>query len=99
VQSGDPLRMHNALLALRQVSKRLEYKSGNNREPLEVIINSALPLAQQLVRSLIESDNNSLEAALIMKLCFKILWYKRCAYMCICLLVNGNGFVIVPICL
>lgn len=76
MQSGDPLRMHNSLLALRQVSKRLEYKSGEGREPLEVIVNSALPLAQALVRQLIETDNNSLEAALIMKLCLKVVWYR-----------------------
>ncbi len=72
VQSGDPLRMHNALLALRQVVKRLEYKpEGAERAPLEAIVGTALPMLQQLTRQLLETSNQSLEAALIMKLCLK----------------------------
>jgi len=75
VQSGDPLRMHNALLALRQVAKRLEYKEkGPGRLPLEQIVAEALPLAQALTRQLLDSQNYALEAALIMKLCLKVLW-------------------------
>eukprot|EP00614_Pseudopedinella_elastica_P016143 CAMPEP_0172650106 /NCGR_PEP_ID=MMETSP1068-20121228/242126_1 /TAXON_ID=35684 /ORGANISM="Pseudopedinella elastica, Strain CCMP716" /LENGTH=1202 /DNA_ID=CAMNT_0013464469 /DNA_START=137 /DNA_END=3746 /DNA_ORIENTATION=+ len=74
VQSGDPLRMHNALLALRKVVKRLEYKMKEDRGPLEAIVGTALPLLEQLVRQLLETQNNSLEAALIMKLCLKIVW-------------------------
>ena len=75
VQSGDPLRMHNALLALRQVAKRLEYKQkGADRLPLEQIVAEALPLLQSLTRQLLDSQNHTLEAALIMKLCLKVLW-------------------------
>ena len=40
VHSGEPLRIHNSLLALRQVTKRLEYKRGDDRAPLEMIVNT-----------------------------------------------------------
>ena len=75
VQSGEPLRIHNSLLALRQVVKRLEYKNAENgRASLEAIICTALPLLLQLSRQLVETNNNSLEAAMILKLCLKVLW-------------------------
>jgi hypothetical protein len=75
VQSGDPLRMHNSLLALRQVAKRLEYKQkGVDRLPLEQIVAQALPLLQALTRQLLDTQNQTLEAALIMKLCLKVVW-------------------------
>jgi hypothetical protein len=67
--------MHNGLIALRQVVKRLEYKQkGPERAPLDVIVSTALPLLQQLMATLLESANQTLEAALIMKLCLKVLW-------------------------
>eukprot|EP00618_Florenciella_parvula_P019577 CAMPEP_0119521810 /NCGR_PEP_ID=MMETSP1344-20130328/37389_1 /TAXON_ID=236787 /ORGANISM="Florenciella parvula, Strain CCMP2471" /LENGTH=215 /DNA_ID=CAMNT_0007559817 /DNA_START=32 /DNA_END=676 /DNA_ORIENTATION=- len=74
VHSGEPLRIHNSLLALRQVTKRLEYKRGDDRAPLEMIVNTALPIMLQLMKQLLESNNNTLEAAMIMKMALKILW-------------------------
>ena len=46
-QSSDPsqaLRVHNALLALRKVCKRYEYKSREARGPLNEIVMKSFPL-------------------------------------------------------
>jgi hypothetical protein len=56
------------------VVKRLEYKQRDARAPLEEIMGSALPMCQALVRTLLETKNHTTEAALIMKLCLKIVW-------------------------
>jgi hypothetical protein len=68
------LRIHNSLLALRQVAKRLEYKQEDARAPLDAIVMNALPVIQQLIVQLLQANNNTIEAALIMKLGLKILW-------------------------
>jgi len=54
--------------------KRLEYKQREDRGPLHEIIGAALPLLQTLTKQLLETRNHTIEAALIMKLCLKILW-------------------------
>lgn len=70
VQNADPSRVYNALLALRKLVKRYEYKAKDDRQPLNDILQLAFPCLQALLQHLI--NNNSLEAAQVMRLCFKI---------------------------
>jgi hypothetical protein len=73
IQNNDVLKIYNALLALRKLVKRYEYKSkGELRQPLNDMLIIALPLLQSLMTSII--TNNSIEAAQVMRLCFKIFW-------------------------
>lgn len=73
--AGDFLRIHNSLLALRQVAKRLEYKQNEERAPLKVIVTTALPVLLQMIVQLLEgAQGATLEAAMIIKLVMKILW-------------------------
>ena len=78
-QKGEPLRVHNALLALRKVCKRYEYKSREQRGPLNEIVaqsfNLLLPLAQELVQ------DNHLEAAMMLKQILKIFWSSTQFYL------------------
>mmetsp|Transcript_3164 Transcript_3164/g.3583 ORF Transcript_3164/g.3583 Transcript_3164/m.3583 type:complete len:1068 (+) Transcript_3164:211-3414(+) len=86
VQQGatDPsqaLRVHNALLALRKVCKRYEYKSKEQRGPLNEIVAAAFPLLLPLAQRLSSSDENSLEAAMILKQILKIFWSSTQFYL------------------
>ena len=64
--------MYNSLLALRKVAKRYEYKSKDERKPLNDIVQVSFPYLQQLMTVVI--NHNSLEAAQVMKMCLKIFW-------------------------
>ena len=73
------LRVHNALLSLRKVCKRYEYKSKDQRGPLNDIVQASfpmlLPLGQQLVQE------TSLEAAMMLKQILKIFWSSTQFYL------------------
>lgn len=86
VQQGatDPsqaLRVHNALLALRKVCKRYEYKSKEQRGPLNEIVAAAFPLLLPLAQRLSSPDENSLEAAMVLKQILKIFWSSTQFYL------------------
>lgn len=66
------LRVHNALLALRKIVKRYEYKSKESRGPLLEIVNEAFPLLLPLGQRL--SSDHALEAAMMLKQVLKIFW-------------------------
>ena len=73
VQSPDNvLKMYNALVALRKIVKRYEYKMKEQRGPMNEIVQTAFPLLQRLMVQILE--NNSLEAAQVMHQCLKIFW-------------------------
>jgi hypothetical protein len=72
VQNSDVLRIYNALLALRKLVKRYEYKPKEARQPLNDTLQLCFPVLQQLMTQII--SNNSLEAASVMRLCLKIFW-------------------------
>jgi hypothetical protein len=72
IQTSEPLKMFYALLAMRKVIKRYEYKPRNDRKVLNDIIQISFPTLQQLMTVLLE--NNQLEAAHIMRICLKIFW-------------------------
>ena len=72
IQGGDISRIYNALLGLRKVVKRYEYKPREERQILNEILRISFPVLQQLMSRIIEL--NQIEAAEIMRVCFKIFW-------------------------
>ena len=82
--NADPsqaLRVHNALLALRKVCKRYEYKSREQRGPLNEIVLQSFPLLLPLAQRLSGPNEHSLEAALMLKLILKIFWSSTQFYL------------------
>lgn len=76
IQNPDVLRVYNSLLALRKLAKRYEYKAKEERVPLNEMLQSTFPFLQQLMSMII--NNNSLEAAAVMRICLKIFWSSTC---------------------
>mmetsp|Transcript_23745 Transcript_23745/g.34001 ORF Transcript_23745/g.34001 Transcript_23745/m.34001 type:complete len:1123 (-) Transcript_23745:74-3442(-) len=72
IQSPDALKIYNSLLALRKIMKRYEYKSNDDRRPLNDTILVTFPAMQQLMSGILH--HNSLEAAAVMRMCLKVLW-------------------------
>ena len=72
LQQADVLRMYNALLALRKLVKRFEYKANSDRQPLLDTLQYCFPHLQALFTAILH--NNSVEAAQVMRLCLKIFW-------------------------
>ncbi|CAN0395894.1 unnamed protein product, partial [Phaeothamnion confervicola] len=72
MRTGEPLRVLNALLALRKVVKVYEYKPKEKREPLMRIIATTFPLLQTMFATLLPND--SPEAAEVLRLVLKIFW-------------------------
>lgn len=71
-QKEEPLRVHNALLALRKVCKRYEYKAREQRGPLNDIVTQSFPLLLPLAQELLPETH--LEAAMMLKQILKIFW-------------------------
>jgi len=87
--ANDPsqgLRVHNALLALRKVCKRYEYKSKEQRGPLNEIVARSFPLLLPLAQRLSIPEEHSLEAAMMLKQILKIFWSSTQFY-----LPGGDG--------
>lgn len=87
--NADPahaLRVHNALLAMRKVCKRYEYKSREQRGPLNEIVMRSFPLLLPLAGRLSGPDEHSLEAAMMLKQILKIFWSSTQFY-----LPSGNN--------
>jgi hypothetical protein len=80
------LRVHNALLALRKVCKRYEYKSKEQRGPLNEIVMQSFPLLLPLAQRLSVPEEHSLEAAMMLKQILKIFWSSTQFY-----LPGGDG--------
>ncbi|CAM9500194.1 unnamed protein product [Chrysoparadoxa australica] len=72
LQAKDVLKLHNALLALRKLVKRYEYKPKGERRHLNQVIAVTFPLLQDIAPSLLESDH--IQAAQILKLVLKLFW-------------------------
>lgn len=73
-ETESALRVHNALLALRKIAKRYEYKSKERRGPLNEIVNLSFPLLLPLSQRLCNPEEHSLEAAMMLKQMLKIFW-------------------------
>jgi len=83
-QSSDPsqaLRVHNALLALRKICKRYEYKSKEQRGPLNDIVLQSFPLLLPLAQRLADPNEHSIEAAMMLKQILKIFWSSTQFYL------------------
>ena len=83
-QSSDgsqALRVHNALLALRKICKRYEYKSKEQRGPLNDIVLQSFPLLLPLAQRLSGTNEHSLEAAMMLKQILKIFWSSTQFYL------------------
>uniref|UniRef100_A0A7S1G649 Importin N-terminal domain-containing protein n=1 Tax=Bicosoecida sp. CB-2014 TaxID=1486930 RepID=A0A7S1G649_9STRA len=72
VRSGEPGRVHNALLQLRYIAKVYEHREREARAPLDMIIEQSFPLLQEAFAHFL--DLNTLEAATNMKLIVKYFW-------------------------
>eukprot|EP00752_Nemacystus_decipiens_P010988 g9765.t1 len=72
LQTGQVLRVHNAMLALRKVVKRFEYKAKDARGPLHDIMKVTLPLLHSMSMQLLAED--SVEAGQVLKLALKVFW-------------------------
>eukprot|EP00529_Nitzschia_sp_RCC80_P003831 CAMPEP_0113510620 /NCGR_PEP_ID=MMETSP0014_2-20120614/38237_1 /TAXON_ID=2857 /ORGANISM="Nitzschia sp." /LENGTH=1078 /DNA_ID=CAMNT_0000406591 /DNA_START=56 /DNA_END=3292 /DNA_ORIENTATION=+ /assembly_acc=CAM_ASM_000159 len=82
--ANDPsqaLRVHNALLALRKVCKRYEYKSKDQRGPLNDIVARSFPLLLPLAQRLSDENEHSLEVAMMLKQILKIFWSSTQFYL------------------
>jgi len=77
--TGDALRVHNALLALRKLVRRYEYRSKEQRGPLADIVRHSFPLLLPLGEQLVGA--NSLEAAMMLKQILKIFWSSTQFYL------------------
>jgi importin-7 len=75
------LAVHNALLALRKVTKRYEYKSKEQRGPLNEIVRTTFPLLLPLGQQLSGEQVHSLEAAMMLKQILKIFWSSTQFYL------------------
>lgn len=71
---SQALRVHNALLALRKVCKRYEFKPREQRGPLNDIVAQSFPLLLPLAQRLCDPSENSVEAAMMLKQILKIFW-------------------------
>ena len=82
-ESFNGLQIHNALLAIRKVTKRYEYKSREQRGPLNEIVVQAFPLLLPLGQHLSNANNqqHSLEAAMMLKQILKIFWSSTQFYL------------------
>lgn len=68
------LRVHNALVALRKICKRFEYKNKKERGPLDQIADQFFPLLLPLAQRLNDPNEHSLEAAMTLKQILKIFY-------------------------
>ncbi|CAK4608700.1 hypothetical protein LEN26_003799 [Aphanomyces euteiches] len=72
IQSGQPHRIINALLALRKLVKIYEYKPSHQRETLNTIVAMTFPLLRTMLQQLV--TNPSLEAGHMVHLITKVFW-------------------------
>ncbi|CAN0037466.1 unnamed protein product, partial [Sphacelaria rigidula] len=57
LQTGEVLRVHNAMLALRKIVKRFEFKPKDARGPLLAVMRITLPLLLAMSHQLIGDDS------------------------------------------
>ncbi|KAF0718506.1 Aste57867_1650 [Aphanomyces stellatus] len=78
IQSGQPHRIINALLALRKLVKIFEYKPSHQRDTLNTIVSMTFPLLRTMLQQL--AGNPSVEAGHMVHLIAKVFWSSvQCA--------------------
>jgi importin-7 len=75
------LEVHNALVAIRKVAKRYEYKSKEQRGPLNEIVEKSFPLLLPLAQLLSDPNQHNIEAAMMLKQILKIFWSSTQFYL------------------
>lgn len=72
IQTGQVIKVHNSLLALRRVVKVYEYKPADKRGPLDTVILQVFPLLRNICHALMPNQDES--CSKILKLVLKIFW-------------------------
>ena len=76
VAQADAGSVHNALLALRKVTKRFEFKSREDgaRKPLDELVAVAFPVLRDMLARFVPASGAHADAAVLAKLILKIFW-------------------------
>ncbi|KAK9818968.1 hypothetical protein WJX74_009075 [Apatococcus lobatus] len=70
----DQAHIHGALIVLRCLARKYEFKDEEERQPLVAIVNGTFPTLMQIFLGLIDVDSPSLELAEVLKLICKVFW-------------------------
>eukprot|EP00501_MAST-03F_sp_TOSAG23-6_P001246 GSMAST32.ASY1.ANO1.1292.1 assembled CDS len=70
--SADTGRMFNALLLLRKLVKKYQWRPEGERQAMELMVDTSFPVLQQIVQAYMNSDNPA--HAEILKICCKTYW-------------------------
>lgn len=68
------LYLYNALLAIRKLVKKYEYKNKDQRQPLDEIIHASFPQLIVIAADIFRANNYSYESAQIIRMILKIFW-------------------------
>ena len=71
---SNVLHVYNALLAVRKLAKKYEYKNKDQRGPLDEIIHATFPQLIVIAANIFQSSNYSYESAQIIRMILKIFW-------------------------
>lgn len=74
LQSPDQTRVQSALLALRIIARKYEFKDEEEREPMNAVVATFLPSLLALLKHLMAIPSPTLEIAEYIKLILKIFW-------------------------
>eukprot|EP00899_Mesostigma_viride_P026574 jgi/Mesvir1/7100/Mv09206-RA.2 len=74
LRSQDHNRTYAALLALRLLSRKYEFKDEEERGPMRPIVNAFFPIILQMAEALLQVENPGAEVAELLKLICKIYW-------------------------
>eukprot|EP00887_Chlorella_sp_A99_P003658 scaffold7.g3658.t1 len=72
--SQDQARVGGALLVLRLLARKYEFRDEEEREPLEALVNATFPVLLPILQALLASDSPAVERAELLKLVCKIFW-------------------------
>lgn len=72
--SREYTRMTAGLHCLRLLSRKYEFKDGNERQPLEHIANECMPMLLDLIEHMLSQGVEDAQAAELMKLALKTFW-------------------------
>uniref|UniRef100_A0A383WBL3 Importin N-terminal domain-containing protein n=1 Tax=Tetradesmus obliquus TaxID=3088 RepID=A0A383WBL3_TETOB len=72
--SGDQPRMYGALLVLRVLTRKYEFRDDEERAPMAPIVNASFPVLLGLLQQLVANPSPTAQVAEFMKLVCKIFW-------------------------
>lgn len=80
-QDNNGSHLFAALLILRLVARKYEYKDDYERKPLDELVTSSFPRLCQIFKELVESQDKSPHTAQLIKLILKTFWSAVYLYM------------------